>query len=110
MQRCLDAMSSTDRYEASGSVFWLDTLDAHWGEESKGGSQVVSVNWNQLRLAKSNWSQEAFVNSALDNEGIRRFDFPGVYPTSIRGLAEVQRLQQSGKPTNHCNVAAECRL
>lgn len=60
MQHCLDALTTTDLYEASGSIFWLDSLKGHWGDDSSAQSPIVNVNWAQLKVAKHNWGDAVF--------------------------------------------------
>ena len=98
-KNCVDALTTTDLYEASGSIFWLDTLEWQWLSASteRVAHNVSHVNWAQLRTAKSNWSEATFVNSAVDNERMRRWTFPGVYPTMVAGVAEARRGATSGR-------------
>ena len=69
MDRCMASLTSTQIYEASGNVFWLDALGDKFGEWSIRGA---GVTWHQLQAVAAVWSEEAFVSSCEDPE-YRRF-------------------------------------
>ena len=93
MDRCLASLTSTQIYEASGNVFWLDVLGDKFGEWSIGD---VGVTWHQLQAGASVWSEEAFVSSCEDPE-YRRFVFPGYLPAAIANASHIQAMMKSKK-------------
>ena len=90
MDNCQVALAKTSRYEASGSLFWFSppTGDA---------PGIDAVSWDQFHTARQNWSDEALLASSSDAT-YRRFEFPGIYLTSIPTLAEVSRAQSLSPP------------
>lgn len=48
MKNCLASLSSTQLYEASGNVFWLDVLGTKFGECDLTDAEVT---WHRLRDA-----------------------------------------------------------
>ena len=90
MNRCMQSLSTTDMYEASGNIFWLNN-GAVWDHAASTHAKVVSVSWSQIKAAKQNWSEAAFVESSVCKPHFRRFDFPGSYPNAIQCVPEVQK-------------------
>ena len=69
MTNCLHALSTTQLYEASGNVFWLDP------SETKFGCHTIpepEITWAQLDEGAALWTDAAFVSSS-ENEQYRRY-------------------------------------
>ena len=93
MDRCMASLTTTQMYEASGNVFWLDVLGNKFGEWSIGD---VEVTWHQLQIGASVWSEEALVSSCEDPQ-YRRFIFPGYLPSVILDTSHIEAMQKAKK-------------
>ena len=72
MQSCLESLNSTQIYEASGNVFWLDVLGTKFGDLEL---HDADVTWRRLLDdGAALWSEEAFLSSC-DEAQYRRFIF-----------------------------------
>ena len=76
MQNCLAALTSTQLYEASGNIFWLDILGTRFGEHVLSDAEVT---WRQLEEGMSLWGEDAFISSC-DDVRYRRYMFQLTYP------------------------------
>ena len=63
MKNCLVGLTSTQLYEASGNIFWLDILGTQFGEHVMGDDEVT---WRQLEEGMSLWGEDAFISSCDD--------------------------------------------
>ena len=80
MQSCLDSLNSTQIYEASGNVFWLDVLGTKFGDLEL---HDADVTWRRLLDGAALWREEAFLSSC-DEAQYRRFIFQDTYLQSLR--------------------------
>ena len=76
MSHCLDSLTSTQLYEASGNIFWLDILGTKFGVHVLPGAEVT---WRQLEEGMALWGEDAFISSCED-EMYRRYIFQITYP------------------------------
>ena len=76
MSNCLDSLTSTQQYEASGNIFWLDILSTQFGEHVLTDAEVT---WRQLEEGMALWGEDAFISSSED-ERYRRYIFQITYP------------------------------
>ena len=93
MDRCMASLTSTQIYEATGNLFWLDVLGDKFGEWSIGDAEVT---WHQLQAGASVWSEEALVSSCEDPQ-YRRFIFPGYLPAVILDTSHIEAMQKAKK-------------
>ena len=82
MCSCLSALTSTQLYEASGNVFWLDVLGTKFGEHDLADAEVT---WHRLFDAGAIWSEEAYQASCEDAH-YRRFIFQAICLLPLRTL------------------------
>ena len=102
MCNCLNALTSTQLYEASGNVFWLNVLGTKFGEYDLADAEVT---WHRLHDAAAIWSEEAFVSSCEDPH-YRRFIFPGYLPAAIANTSHIEAMVKS----KACHFKALCVL
>ena len=102
MSSCLNALTSTQLYEASGNVFWLDVLGSKFGEHDLADAEVT---WHRLHDAAAIWSEEAFVSSCEDPH-YRRFVFPGYLPAALANTSHIEAMVKS----QACHFKALCVL
>ena len=76
MSHCLDSLTSTQLYEASGNIFWLDILGTKFGGHALPDAEVT---WRQLEEGMALWSADAYISSC-DDARYRRYIFQGTYP------------------------------
>ena len=97
MRSCLSALTSTQLYEAAGTIFWLDILGTKFGDHVLTDHEVT---WRQLEDGMSLWGEAAFIASC-DDPRYRRFIFPGYLPVVIASLSHIESMIKAG--TNHFN-------
>ena len=102
MQHCMASLSSTQIYEASGNIFWLDVLGTKFGEHELIDADVT---WRRLLDGAALWGEEAFLSSC-DDAQYRRFIFPGYLPAVIANTSHVEATLKSGA----CHFSKLCVL
>ena len=102
MQNCVAALSSTQNYEASGNIFWLDVMGTKFGEHELTDADVT---WRRLVDGAALWSEEAFLSSCEDAQ-YRRFIFPGYLPAVIASTSHVDAMAKAGS----CHFSKLCVL
>ena len=103
MQSCLESLNSTQIYEASGNVFWLDVLGTKFGDLEL---HDADVTWRRLLDdGAALWSDEAFLSSC-DEAQYRRFIFPGYLPAVLANPSHVESTLKSGA----CHFSRLCVL
>ena len=85
MPNCVKALSTTQLYEASGNVFWLDTFATSFAEEAVPDPQCT---WEKLLQAELLWSSEV-LESSSPTEQHRRFHFPTYFVSAVPTLGAV---------------------
>jgi hypothetical protein len=98
IQRCQQAMQSTGKYEAAGSLWWMNLGSG--GKVVFQGQTIFDVEPDRaaVEAAAVLWDEAAFKSSDL-TEHRRRFDLPGVVPTACVGLPDAQRTAGENIPT-----------
>ena len=103
MQSCLESLNSTQIYEASGNVFWLDVLGTKFGDLEL---HDADVTWRRLlEDGAALWSEEALLSSC-DEAQYRRFIFPGYLPAVLANTSHVESTLKSGA----CHFSRLCVL
>ena len=102
MQSCLESLNSTQIYEASGNVFWLDVLGTKFGDLEL---HDADVTWRRLLDGAALWSEEAFLSSC-DEAQYRRFIFPGYLLAVLANTSHVESTLKSGA----CHFSRLCVL
>ena len=72
MANCVRALSTTQLYEASGNVFWLDPSETQFDWHT---IPEPEITWAQLDEGTALWTDAAFLASS-ENEQYRRYIFP----------------------------------
>ena len=85
MPNCFNALSTTQLYEASGNVFWLDTFATSFAEEAVPDPQCT---WEKLLQAELLWSSEVLESSSPTQQH-RRFHFPTYFVSAVPTLGAV---------------------
>ena len=97
-ENCKTSLSSAGMYEASGSMFWLNALDADPHPEIPS----ARVTWSQIAAAYDAWSPATLAGSHADMEW-QRFEFHGAFVTCLStpqgGV---------GLSSNYCNMPMLC--
>ena len=89
MDRCHMAMKTTGKYEAAGSLWWVQLV----GTAVKFQNSVVfeaEADRAAVDAASVLWDDAAFKASDL-TEHRRRFNFPGILPTACTGFPDVSQ-------------------
>jgi hypothetical protein len=89
VERCLQSMKTTGKYEAAGSLWWFKLVG---GRVEYKGQMIFEADANQASVdaAWGLWDVTSFVASDLV-EHQRRFNFPGILPTACAGLPEAEQ-------------------
>ena len=90
MQNCVHSLELNGIYEAAMTLYQFCTNTNKWNEQELGAELVT---WPQLQACVGFWTKAALTASA-EKDQMRRLIFPGMLPTCIKSVWEVQELMK----------------